>query len=150
MIDKYKRFLPVAQVFAEMSKDPSTKVGAVALDDKYNVVSTGWNGFPRGINDAAERYADRETKLRLVSHAEANLVAQAAYGGRVLGGTTVVVTHPPCANCAKLLIQSGVIRVVCPQAEGTFAERWATDMGYTRQMFKEVGVEFIEFDVTGD
>jgi dCMP deaminase len=133
------KFYPVAEAFAGMSKDPSTKVGAIALDDDFNIVSAGYNGFPRGVRDDASRYLDRETKLKLISHAEANLVAQAAHGGRSLKGTSVIVTSlPPCSACAKLLVQAGVSRVISVHPDAH--PRWADEAALASLIFNEAGV----------
>ena len=140
VIRKFVEYWPVVEAVAQMSKDPSTKVGAIALDDKLNIVATGRNGFPRGVEDTPERYADRDTKYRLVSHAEQNLIAQAAYSGRSLAGTTLLVSSLyPCANCAKSIIQAGVVRVISPRFDGN--ERWIEESRWARLMFTEAGVE---------
>ena len=140
MIRKFVEYWSVVEAVAQMSKDPSTKVGAIALDDKLNIVATGRNGFPRGVEDTPERYADRDTKYRLVSHAEQNLIAQAAYSGRSLAGTTLLVSSLyPCANCAKSIIQAGIVRVISPRFDGN--ERWIEEARWARLMFTEAGVE---------
>lgn len=139
---KLLRYVAVAETFAAMSKDPSTRVGAVSLDFNFNIVSAGYNGFPRGVVDSEERYADRPTKMSLVAHAEANLVAQAAHGGRALAGTTVIVTPlAPCSACAKLLVQAGVIRVVCPVPH--YEPRWQQEAETAALIFREAGVEVL-------
>ena len=86
---KHLKFLNIVKEIAALSKDPSTKVGALAFDDQMNIIATGYNGFPRGVNDDPARYNDRPTKYKLISHSEQNLVAQAAYSGHSLAGSTV-------------------------------------------------------------
>ncbi len=139
---KYLKFLPIVEAVAAMSKDPSTKVGAIALDDKFNIIATGFNGFPRGVEDLPERYNDRPTKYKFISHAEQNLVAQAAYGGRSLAGSTVILTSLyPCTNCAKSLIQAGVERIVTalPPPDS----KWVEEMEYAAIMFQEADIEVL-------
>lgn len=144
LMEKYLRFLPYAKAAAGMSKDPSTKVGAIALDEKFNVIATAYNGFPRGVNDDPARYADREVKYKLISHAEQNIVAQAAYGGRSLAGSTVLLTSLyPCSSCAKSLIQAGVIRIISPPPDTS--ERWADEAKWARTMFQEADVEVLHY-----
>lgn len=106
-------FFDIAKLTASMSKDPSTKVGAifVTADKPHRVLSTGYNGFCHGVNDDPERYNDRETKLQYVVHAEANGIVSAASLGVSLKGTVVFVTAPPCIECSKLMIQLGVAEV---------------------------------------
>ncbi len=138
-VSKYLKFLPVVQAIASLSKDPSTKVGAIAFDDKMNIVSTAFNGFPRGVQDHASRYDDRPTKYKLTSHAEQNLVAQAAYGGRSLSDTTVLLTALfPCSACAKSLIQAGVKVVISPAPDAD--PRWEEEAKWASLMFEEAGV----------
>lgn len=140
--EKYLKFAGVAKAVAAMSKDPSTKVGAVALDDNFNVVATGYNGFPRGVSDDRSRYHDREIKYKLISHAEMNLVAQAAYGGRSLAGATVLITTLyPCTTCTKMLIQAGVKRIVVVNPEDN--PRWKDDAEFSKMMLVEASVEVI-------
>ena len=110
MADKWDaRFLEQAELIAGWSKDPSTGVGAVIVDPKNRVVSQGFNGFPRACADDADLLADRDEKLRRTLHAEQNALL---FAHRSVEGCTVYVTHPPCARCAAMLIQSGIKRVV--------------------------------------
>lgn len=144
----YLKFMAVAEAFAAMSKDPSTKVGAIALTDNRIMISSGYNGFPRGVNDSAARYEDRTTKYALVSHAEANLVAQAAYSGHSLKDSTVLVTPlHPCASCAKLLVQAGVKRVISPVPH--IEERWKQESEWASTIFTEAGVEVVFVEKVG-
>lgn len=103
------RFLALAAHVARWSKDPSTKVGAVAVDASRRVLETGYNGLPRGVEDLPERM-ERPAKYFWTAHAEANLVAHAARAR--LEGTTVYVTHLCCNECTKLLINAGVAKIV--------------------------------------
>ena len=141
-LNKFLKFWPIVEAVASMSKDPSTRVGALALDDNMNIIATGFNGFPRGVKDDISRYMDRDTKLRLVSHAEQNLIAQAAYGGRTLKGSTILVSSLyPCANCAKSIIQAGVVRVMSPEPDSS--DRWLEESKWAKLMFDESSVEQI-------
>jgi len=139
MIDKWDlRFLGLAKHVASWSKDPSTKVGAVIVDQDRRVVSLGFNGFPRGVEDDHERYADRETKLRMVVHAEKNAILFAL---QPLAGC-VLYTWPfaPCAQCAAMVIQVGIIGVVAPEASGELLRRWGADLTTATMMYREAGV----------
>ena len=75
------RFLALAMHIAEWSKHRTTKVGCVIVDNERRIRATGFNGFPRGVADLAERLAERPTKLLLSVHAEGNAVATAARSG---------------------------------------------------------------------
>lgn len=108
------RFLRLAREIASWSKDPSTKVGAVIVDENNRVVSLGYNGFPRGLNDSPELYADRNEKYKRVLHAEQNAFIFAEK--KDLRHCTLY-TFPlaPCPSCALLAVQHGIKRVVCPE-----------------------------------
>ena len=134
--------MPVAKAMAAMSKDPSRQVGAVAVNDDGIILSVGFNGFPRGVDDDPARYADKTAKYALISHAEQNLVAQAAYAGHSLKGATVVLSGLyPCSSCAKSLIQAGVRRIITPPPE--VDTKWAYEAGWASLMFEEAGVEVV-------
>lgn len=127
------RFIDLAKLVASWSKDPSTQVGAVIVDKDKRIVSTGFNGFPQGVDDEA---TDRDTKLLRTIHAEENALL---FARRDVTGMTVYVTRPPCARCAAKLIQSGVSRVVYPLPPVDFVERWGNEMREANAMFSQVG-----------
>lgn len=132
-----RRFLDLARLTASWSKDPSTKVGAVITDAENRVVSGGYNGFPRGVIDDPRRLADRDLRLKMTIHAEANAIM---YARRDLRGLTLYSTFTPCAACAGLIIQAGIRRVIAPIPPKDFAERWARDLDAALIMFNEAGV----------
>lgn len=106
------RWLQLAKVTSSWSKDPSRKIGAVAVKDN-RLISHGYNGFPEVIRDEPEWLADRETKKSMVIHAEMNALIDASKTNRSLQGATIYVWGLIiCPNCAKHLIASGVIRFV--------------------------------------
>ena len=138
-----KRFLDMACLISSWSKDPSTKVGCVIVDGDHNLLSTGFNGFSRGVADD-QRLCDRETKLKLVVHAEANAIAAAARNGHTLIWSTAYITLPPCAQCAALLIQAGVRRVVF--LSGSKPSKWEADWQLAQGLLTEAGVQFEEIE----
>jgi dCMP deaminase len=140
--EKWERyFMGMAQYVSTISKDPSTKVGAVIVNELKEIVGTGYNGFPRGVDDREDRLNDRPTKYALVVHAELNAIIQA--GHRARGGTIYVwppFGQPPCCSgCAKAIIQAGIKRVVGYTPEGT-VERWSEDLAVARSLLEEAGV----------
>ena len=139
-MDKWDtRFIALAALTASWSKDPSTKVGAV-IDKDRQVLSQGFNGFPRGVKDTKERYENREEKYRLVVHAEMNALLNALYNGTsVKGGTLYVVNLPVCHECAKAIIQAGIKTVIM---QAGMNERWVKSWEVTKKMFDEAGVEY--------
>ena len=131
-----------------LSKDPSTKVGAVALDDGLGVLCVGYNGFPRGVADTPERLNDRPTKYSITVHAEGNIIAQAARKGISLAGATIVVTSLyPCSNCSALMIQAGIKRIITTRPDN---ERWNESAKFAEQILTEGGVEVIEVEKKED
>lgn len=105
----------MAFVIASMSKDPSTKVGAVLVSPDRTRISVGYNGFPRQIPDKVQWWENREaadtefTKYDLVRHAEMNAITQAKTD---LTQWTLYVTHHPCLECAKNIVAEGIARVI--------------------------------------
>ncbi len=134
-----RRFIDLARHIAQWSKDPSTKVGCVVVGPDREIRSTGFNGFPRGIEDTMERLTNRELKYPLVCHAEENAIMHAARIGVALKGCVAYVTWPPCTRCARSLVQAGVQEVVYP-AEVEIPERWADDFEMSTTLFREAGV----------
>jgi dCMP deaminase len=139
-----KHFFRLAREVAALSKDPTTRVGAVAVDHDRRILATGYNGLPRGVTDDAERYENRETKLLMVVHAEANIVADAARRGVSLKDCTLYVTHSPYSHCAGLLIQAGVGRIFHPPSSQEFLLRWGPQTKAADLMFRESGVLRLE------
>ena len=140
MADWDKRFLELAFHIAGWSKDPSTQVGCIIVGEDREIRSTGFNGFPRGIEDSMERYTHRDLKYPLICHAEENAIMHAARIGVSLKGCRAYVTWPPCTRCTRSLIQAGVEEVIYP-ANLEIPERWMEDFNLGRQMFEEAGVK---------
>lgn len=130
--------IEMAQHVAKLSKDPSTKVGAVIFDPKRRIVSAGYNGFARGVEDKESRLTDRATKLKLTLHAEKNAIL---FATAPLEGCTIVVTHPCCAQCAAHIIQAGIKHVLWPKPSEDFLSRWAEDYALAIAQFREAGVD---------
>ena len=140
------RFLELANHISLWSKDPSTKVGCVVVGADREIRSTGFNGFPRGIEDSEDRLADREEKYPLICHAEENAIMHAARVGVSLKDCTAYVTWLPCTRCARSLIQAGIVEVVYA-GTGNIPERWMEDFTRSTNMMKEAGIKLrkVEF-----
>jgi dCMP deaminase len=131
------RFLDLARFIGAWSKDPSTKVGAVIVRPDRTVAAVGYNGFPRGVLDHAERYADRKIKYAMVVHAESNALLNSRES---LEGYTLYVTPlPPCSQCAAAVIQRGITRVVIDQKKEV-PDIWKEQFAVADMMFREAGV----------
>lgn len=152
--DKWKkRHMLDALEKGKYSKDPSTKVGCVAVDSYNSPVCVGYNGLPRFVEDKPERYV-RPIKYKWCLHAEMNMVANAARIGVSLDGRTAFVTTFPCSICMGLLISSGIKHICVPGSvkssleDETFAARWKEDLEISTQMAEEAGIsiEYVELD----
>jgi dCMP deaminase len=139
--DWEQRYLDLAKHISTWSKDPSRQIGAVAVGDSGQILSIGYNGFPRGINDD-ERLHDRETKYSLVVHAEMNAIYNATLNGISLRNSTLYVWGlPVCSDCARGVIQVGITRVVMNSLDDTIGH-WKDHWQKTRTMFDEANVQY--------
>ena len=111
--DEY--FMSIALLSAKRSDDPSTQVGACIVDSNNKVVSIGYNGMPRGIDDSDLSWnrngTDLDSKYLYVCHAEFNAILNTRDGSQ-LKGCRVYVTLFPCNECAKAIIQTGIKEIV--------------------------------------
>lgn len=134
------RLMDVAKLIASWSKDPKRKVGAIIVDEERRILGVGYNGFPRMVYDLDERYQNEDVKLRLVVHAEANAILNAAS----TRGAMLYCTSFPCSDCTKLIIQCGIVIVVAPKpkTEG----KWAIDAEFSKSMLYEAGVTVVDYE----
>jgi len=117
--DEY--FMQMAELTAKRSTCLRRKVGAIIVQDRH-IISTGYNGAPRGIKHCAERGGCYREKMNIPSgerhelcmalHAEQNAIIQAATLGQSIEDGSIYITHQPCAICAKMIINSGIRRIV--------------------------------------
>ena len=104
-----KRYLKMARIWASNSYCIRRKVGALLVKDKM-IISDGYNGTPSGFENKCED--DHDTTKSYVLHAEANAITKVAKSNNSSDGSTLYITTSPCMECSKLIIQSGIIRVV--------------------------------------
>jgi dCMP deaminase len=135
-------YLELAKTVSSWSKDPSTKIGAVAVGRRGQILAQGYNGFPRGIADSDERLHNREEKYKFTVHGEMNCIYNAALNGTSLDGADMYVYGlPVCSECAKGIIQIGIRRVfTCYPV--SIGEKWYESNKLTTQMFNEADVEY--------
>lgn len=135
-------YLDLAKKISTKSKDPSTKVGAIIVDENNRPVSFGYNGLPQKIQDTDNRLNNRELKYKLIIHGEMNAFI---FAQRSIRNCTLY-TWPflPCTNCATVFIQAGICRVVSPINTN---ERWKENLNLSKELFREahVSVEEIEY-----
>lgn len=150
-----RHFLQLCLDHARMSRDPSTRVGAVIVGPDLEIRSAGFNGFPRGIADTTERLADREAKLRLVVHGEMNAILAAARVGIPVKGCTLYLAAtsasgevwggPPCTRCTVELIQAGIVQVVTWPFKAV-PSKWADDIAFALTLLQEAGIGYREVE----
>jgi dCMP deaminase len=145
--DQY--FVEMAQHAATKSKDRSTKVGAVIVGDGHNVISVGFNGFPRGVNDDVEARHERPVKYLVTEHAERNSIYNCARHGVRTAGATLYLNGGgwPCADCARAIIQAGIVEVVA--MAGKFEGKgglWEESCRVGKEMLEEAGVKLVQLD----
>ena len=141
----HRRYLDLASEIGKWSKDPSTQVGAVIIGNYGQVLSQGYNGFPRGVLDSADLYDDRQSKYDRIVHAEANAIYNATRNGVSLDGATMYIHGlTMCHECAKAAIQVGISEVVMEwknipykwQKSCHLAERFLDEAGVKREYIK--------------
>ena len=138
------RFIRLSREIASWSKDRSTQVGAVIVAEDKTPSSYGYNGFPREVDDDAADRHERPDKYDWTEHAERNAIYNATRTGQTLMKNTIYVTHIPCPDCARAIIQVGIKRVVVDKAsikDADFQERWDEKGQFSQRMFEEAGVE---------
>ena len=138
-----KRFLRLAREISSWSKDPSTKCGAVISDGKF-IVGSGYNGFPKRINDNKEDYENREIKYQRVIHAEVNAVLNSRQS--LEGCTLHVWPLPPCEVCANIILQVGIQKVLTMRPNEEQLTRWVVKIGIAFDTFTRAGIHVIYYD----
>ena len=143
--DQY--FISLIPAIRAKSKDRSTKVGAIIVNEHHAIMNTGFNGFPHGIDDTNLEYHNRPIKYQMTEHAERNAIYQAAADRGGLRGCSMYVGFNPersiCTDCARAIIQTGIIEIVGPAFiyfEGKGAQ-WEHDCSIAYNMLKEAGVK---------
>lgn len=138
--EKKIRYLDLAQHVSQWSKDPSTKIGAVAVVGN-GLPIIGYNGFPRGMRDTADRLNDRTLKYPRTVHAEMNCIYNAADLGVSLRGASMFVYGlPVCGPCSLGVVQAGVKNVFIRTGPTSTLDKWVQGFQETADNFEECGV----------
>jgi dCMP deaminase len=143
-------FRSIAEKVKEKSKDERTHIGAVIVGKDKEIVSTGYNSFPRGIEDYKQERQKRPEKYYWFEHAERNAIYNAARIGVSTKGCTMYLTCGiPCADCARGIINAGIIRIfIVRGASGANSEKWVDSAERSMDMFEEAGVSVQWYDET--
>lgn len=137
-----QRFVDLANHVAGWSKDRSTKVGAVIVGQNREVLSMGYNGFPRGIDDSIDERHERPAKYKWAEHAERNAIFNAARNGVRLEGSSIYLGWYPCCECARAIVQAGIKTLICEEPDFNHS-RWGQDFVISAQIFNEGGIKVI-------
>jgi dCMP deaminase len=138
-------FRGIAHQVKLKSKDRYTQIGAVVVGNDNQIVSTGYNSFPRGINDIIDARQERPEKYYWFEHAERNSLYNAALIGVSTKGCTMYLTCGiPCSDCARGIINSGIKKIVCERVGGAVGNLWDEHAKRSIEMFNEAGV-WIEY-----
>jgi len=143
-----KRWFDLADLVASWSKDRSRKCGCVVVDDRNNVLSLGWNGFPRGVNDDTDSRHERPEKYLWSCHSEENAVCNAAAKGIPLLGGTMVVSAPLfcCARCSRQIAQSGIGSVYTSVSPDFGDAHFGHEFSISMSILKEANVNVFCMD----
>lgn len=142
----HNRYLDMALTVSKWSKDPNTKVGAVVVGEHGQILSQGYNGFPRKIKDTDPRLSNREEKYKYVVHAEMNCIYNACLNGVSLKNAELYVYGlPVCSECAKGIVQTGIKKVIMCYSDD-IRDNWKKSFEITEKMFSEAEVMHITFN----
>jgi dCMP deaminase len=141
-------FRELAHTVKRKSKDNNTQIGAVIVGKDKEIVSTGYNSFPRGIDDKKDERQERPEKYYWFEHAERNAIYNAARIGVSTKGTTMYLScGVPCSDCARGIINSGIIRIFCERGgSASNSAKWDESAERSWEMFDEAGVKVCFYD----
>ncbi len=149
LVGKDRQWLSVAKVIADQfSKDRSTKVGALIVSADGRLVSSGYNGFPREVDDQDEALHERPAKYMWTVHAEINAIANAAAGGVATFASTMYTTMPACSKCAPIIAQARIAEVVSYRFDDNIhsvgnaetRQKWVDESKAAMEIFRRAGV----------
>lgn len=141
-------FRGIAHQVKLKSKDKYTQIGAVVVGKDNQIVSTGYNSFPRGIDDTLGERQERPEKYYWFEHAERNSLYNAALIGVSTKGCTMYLTcGMPCSDCARGIINSGISKIICERIGGAVGDLWDEHAKRSLQMFNEAGVVIEYYEV---
>jgi len=130
------------------SKDINTQIGAVIVGKDKEIVSTGYNSFPRDIDDTKKQRQERPEKYYWFEHAERNAIYNAARIGVSTKGTTMYLScGVPCSDCARGIINAGIVRIFCEKGgSASRGPKWEESAERSWEMFDEANVKVCFYD----
>lgn len=133
---------------SEKSKDPSTKIGCILINQNNRIISCGYNGIPKGLEDSDNRLNNRTEKYKFVEHAERNCIYSAAQHGISTLNSTLYINGYPCCDCARAIISAGINKIVIHKEFYTIMlestintdKTWLKDISDSSQMLLEAKI----------
>lgn len=140
-------FQELAHTIKKKSKDVNTQIGVVIVGKDKEIISTGYNSFPRGINDDISRRQERPEKYYWFEHAERNAIYNAARIGVSTKGSTMYLSCGiPCSDCARAIINAGIVRIFVERNDSTKGEHWGDSQLRSWEMLEEAEVKVCFYD----
>jgi dCMP deaminase len=147
MADWDKRFMDLALQIGQWSKDRSRQVGCVIVGKDNEIRATGFNGFPRGVDDDRDVRHARPAKYLWTEHAERNAIYNAARIGVPLSGCRIYVPWFPCIDCARAIVQVGIVELIAAKPD-QLDPQWGAGFEAALELFAEAGVTVRWYDVS--
>jgi dCMP deaminase len=145
-MDWNEYFFNIAEAVKLKSKDLYTQIGSVIVGKDKEILSTGYNSFPRGLDDSKIERQERPEKYFWFEHAERNAIYNAARIGVSTEGSEIYLTCDiPCPDCARAIINAGIKKIHCKKGGGTKSEVWLEGFKRSAVMFEECGIEIIYY-----
>ena len=140
-------FRTLAHTVKLKSKDENTQIGAVIVGKDKEIVSTGYNSFPRGLKDNLKERQERPEKYYWFEHAERNAIYNAARIGVSTKGCTMYLSCGiPCSDCARGIINAGIVRIFCERQDVTKGKHWVENYERSWEMLEEAGISVKFYD----
>ena len=131
--------MTMACEIGQRSKDKSRGIGCIIVGPGNEIRSTGFNGFPKGVNDEDESRHARPNKYKWTEHAERNAIYYSARMGVPIDGCRIYISCCPCTDCARAIIQVGIIEIVCPPPD-LADPKWGDEFEVVRDLLSEGGI----------
>lgn len=134
-------FFSLLPLIAQKSKDPNTKIGCIIIGEGHEIKTTGYNSFPRGLNDNVPARSKRPEKYNWIIHAEQNAICNASRNGVSLLNSIMYLHGLPCMSCACSIVQAGIKEIVYKGSEVSTSKKYIKEVKKSQTLLKECGVK---------
>ena len=142
-MENHKKFMDLANEVSLQSKDTNRKVGSVIVNDNGEVVATGFNHFPEGVDDTISERYEKPDKYFYTEHAERGSLHTALNNSKSVKGCTMYINSYACHDCARAIIETKIKKVVCSLEPDYGHGTWGSSWKASSNMLKEAGVEVV-------